>query len=184
MLRGGLCFWNRRGWGGKRMEREKSCPDHENRASLREIYSLIQCPLLWELNYFSDCFLSPHHPHFRKGKIFYIYTAVEEYTWVSETEWCHSFQKARVLLCQWKPDLRSKNQTSEYIFHLKSSLARNRIKIVLSDTLHSSLDCMFDRINSGDIFIFKHFRYELLKLYLIGRNRVGTPSGTYLNFPR
>ena len=53
------------------MEREKSCPDHESRASLREIYSLIQCPLLWGFNYFSDCFLSPHHPHFREGKIFY-----------------------------------------------------------------------------------------------------------------
>ena len=53
------------------MGREKRCPDYENRASLREIYSLIQCPLLWGLNYFSDCFLSPHHPQFWEGKIFY-----------------------------------------------------------------------------------------------------------------
>ena len=53
------------------MGREKSCLDLENRASLREIYSLIQGPLLWGLNYFSDCFLSPLYPRFREGKIFY-----------------------------------------------------------------------------------------------------------------
>ena len=167
------------------MEREKSCPDHENRASLREIYSLIQCPLLWGFNYFSDCFLSPHHPHFREDKIFYqtTYTLL----WKSTPGYQRlsgATHSRRLGYCYVNESLISVvNQTSEYIFHFKSSLARNRIKIILSDTIHSSLDCMFDRINSGDIFIFKQFRYELLQLYLIGRNRVGTPSGTYLNFP-
>lgn len=50
--------------------------------------------------------------------------------------------------------------------------------------MHSSLDCIVAGINSSGMFAFKQFRYELLKLELVGRSGVETPSGTNLNLPR
>ena len=157
------------------MGREKSCPDLENRASLREIYSLIQCPLLWGLNYFSDCFLSPLYPRFQEGKIFY--------------------QTTRTLLWKTTPgNQRLSGATHRrrlgYYYVNESLISVVRIRPQNTSFI---LRVLQQGIELKLFLVILYLQVQIVCLteltvvtysYLIGRNTVGTPSGTYLNFPR